>query len=220
MSINIQEFEATGRVWLRNAIPSEDLVLLDGICGNSEPSKRVSVSAGICSTVGQNSKVGCCLNAILPNAFPTRVVSFSKSEQNNWSVPWHQDRVIAVSGKHSASGYSQWSRKGGIWHCELPVEILKKMLFVRLHLDDDVPENGAMQIALGSHMSGRVESANAESEAAAHEIETCVAQRGDILVLKMLTLHRSCPSRSGATRRVLRVDYANEGLHTPLTWAN
>ena len=96
--------------------------------------------------------------------------------------------------------------------------ILDHMLFVRLHLDNESVESGPIQIALGSHLCGFVRSEDAQIRANAHEVETCIGKRGDILVLKMLMLHRSAPAVQATSRRVLRVDYANSPLPRPLEW--
>lgn len=92
----------------------------------------------------------------LPNAKPVRVVVFDKTPQQNWGVPWHQDRVIAVKARHDVPGYHNWSQKCGVWHCEAPSAVLGQMLFLRLHLDPTDAGNGAMEIALGSHRAGAV----------------------------------------------------------------
>ena len=93
------------------------------------------------------------------------------------------------------------------------------MLFVRVHLDDTDASNGAMQIAIGSHAGGVVPSATAEQVAMTYLIEVCAAKRGDVLILKMLTLHASKPARVQSGRRVLRIDFASCDLPAPLSWA-
>ena len=113
---------------------------------------------------------------------------------------------------------TNWSRKGGVWHCESPTAQLAGMLFVRVHLDRNTEANGAMEIALGSHREGAVPAATAAATAERYPSEICEADPGDILVLSMLTLHRSRPSRSDAPRRVIRVDYAAGSLPGGLEW--
>ena len=48
---------------------------------------------------------------------------------------------------------------------------------------------------------------------------TPICWRGDVLVMQMLLLHRSLPSNQHRTRRVIRSDFANRPLPTPLQWA-
>ncbi|GAB5449128.1 phytanoyl-CoA dioxygenase family protein [Gymnodinialimonas sp.] len=153
-----------------------------------------------------------------PGAMPVRVVAFNKSESANWGVPWHQDRVIAVAERSDVTGYHNWTKKSGTWHCEPPQSVLDQMLFVRVHLDDTDRSNGAMEIALGSHAGGVVPSAKAESAANSYPTEICEAKRGDVLILKMLTLHCSKPAQRQSGRRVLRVDFSCSELPHPLSW--
>lgn len=194
------------------------LAQLDRVGETAVAGARISSTAILQSILGVSGPVSKALHPFLTDAFPTRVVTFDKTPETNWGVPWHQDRVIAVQNKANVSGFTNWSTKAGRLHCEPPHSILGRMLFIRLHLDDETVDGGPMQIALGSHQCGPVRAAEAEDIAQNHEIETCLGQRGDILVLKMLTLHRSSPATVATSRRVLRVDYANGPLPTPLEW--
>lgn len=212
------EFEASGRIWLRNALIEDELRQLDAACPAKAQSQRHLPSSSLIRVLGRAGALSNLLEAFLPNAFPTRVVSFSKSNAHNWAVPWHQDRVIAVAEKHDVEGFAQWSCKTDDWHCEPPLHFLENMLFVRVHLDDDIVGNGAMDIALGSHKLGRVNAEEAEAQASTFDVETCHAKRGDVLLLKMLTLHRSSASTQPSVRRVIRCDFANTALPDPLDW--
>jgi ectoine hydroxylase-related dioxygenase (phytanoyl-CoA dioxygenase family) len=149
-----------------------------------------------------------------------RVVAFDKNPVANWGVPWHQDRVIVVKERADISSFSNWSCKSGAWHCEPPLALLDTMLFVRVHIDPSTAENGAMEIALGSHHAGKVRAENANEIAANYETELTVADPGDVLILAMLVLHRSLPSKSKDGRRALRIDYASQPLPEPLAWAS
>lgn len=74
------------------------------------------------------------LHELLPQAFknelrrldfnpvPNRAVGFVKSKDKNWSLPWHQDRVIAMPRKLDSPAYENWSQKSGVWHCEPKTE--------------------------------------------------------------------------------------------------
>jgi hypothetical protein len=75
-----------------------------------------------------------------------------------------------------------------------------------------------MEIAAGSHVKGLVPLAEAEGVARRYPGEVCLARRGDILVLPMLTLHRSLPARDPRPRRTLRIDMADFALPAPLAW--
>lgn len=213
------EFEISGRVWLRNAVSEEDLKLFDSVTtASTKAGQRLEVSKRLKAALSEESSLLPAVRRLSPNAVPVRVIAFNKSESANWGVPWHQDRVIAVSEKAEITGYNNWTKKSGTWHCEPPLSILNEMLFVRIHLDDNDQSNGAMEIAVGSHSKGLVPSAEAESVAQTFPIETCEAKRGDVLILKMLTLHSSKPAQIESGRRVFRIDFSSIQLPPPLLW--
>lgn len=228
--MNLSEFHNTGRIWLRDALSPEVLAEFDQATDiGHRPGARLACNGALAPALAQLSElIGAKVSAAAKPLTkkqetplkPVRCVIFSKTEQANWAVPWHQDRVIAVKDRASIPDYGNWSRKAGLWHCEPPIELLQHMLFVRVHLDDAGPQSGAMQIALGSHRAGAIAAAKCEEVAAEHETETCTAKRGDVLVLNMLLLHRSLPSQTSAPRRVLRVDYAKQQPAAPLCWAD
>lgn len=156
---------------------------------------------------------------LLPGARPVRVVAFNKTEANNWTLPWHQDRVVALRERVETPGFTNWTNKAGIWHAEPPIELLERMLFARIHLDPADADNGCPQLALGTHARGKIAAADTEAIANAAPIEDCIAERGDVLFAKALILHRSAPSRTSAGRRAIRIDYCAEDLPQPLEWA-
>ena len=214
------QFEQSGRLWLRGALDAGALAALDATFALSgRPGARIGMNPALEDVLGPDSPLHRRIGALLPDAQPVRVLAFDKTPDQNWGVPWHQDRVIAVKARHDVAGYGNWSHKAGVWHCEPPTEVWDKMLFVRLHLDPADEANGAMEIALGSHQRGLVSAANAAQFASDGQTEVCVAARGDVLVLKMLTLHRSRPAKDARPRRTYRVDFAALALPPPLHWA-
>jgi len=210
----LSEFDTTGRVWLRGALGAAEISglrdLVDG-AGMSRLPVGHPLMASDASWMGP-------IQALWPDMRPVRGVVFDKSDCENWAVPWHQDRVIAVRARCDVPGFAAWTQKAGIWHCSPPADILAGMLFVRVHLDDCTAETGAMEIACGSHHAGCVQTADAPEVAARYPIETTSAQAGDVLVLQMLTLHRSAPSQTAQSRRVLRFDLADRDLPGGLEW--
>lgn len=207
-----KELVATGRTWLRGVVPAADLVDLCRTTAADHPGQRVG-------TQPLTPRFLDMMARHWPGHTPVRTVTFSKTQVANWAVPWHQDRVIAVARRADVPGFSNWSEKTGQWHCEPPTDLIAGMLFVRLHLDTHTVENGAMEIALGSHRRGLVAAADAAGAAAAYPVEICTAAPGDVLIMAMLTLHRSPSSRSTAPRRAVRVDFSDQALPAPLGWA-
>ena len=213
------EFEQDGRVWLRDALPKDELAFLDNVVAiEARPGQRIDIDYKNAAAFSLSSALVRAVQVIDPKTKPLRIVGFNKSENSNWTLPWHQDRIIAVKAREDAAGFDNWTRKAGVWHCEPPIELLHQMLFVRVRLDDTVESNGAMQIALGSHKCGFVSAIQASEAASRYPEEICEARRGDILILKMLTLHRSKPSQTGASRRAIRIDFAPFDLPSPLEW--
>lgn len=156
----------------------------------------------------------------LPRAEPVRVVFFNKSDTTNWSLAWHQDRVVAVKARCDVPGFANWTRKDGVWHAEPPTELLQQMIFARVHLDDATETNGCLKLALGTHTFGRIAADDMQGVVQRAVVEDCVAERGDVLLAKALIVHRSASSQTGARRRAIRVDYCAESLPAPLEWAD
>lgn len=214
-------FETDGRLWLRNAVSDKDLTLFDAAAADqARAGQRLGASRALAKALAPDGSLMNAIRALDPAARPVRVVAFNKSEDANWGVPWHQDRVIEVAERQEVEGYSNWTRKSGAWHCEPPEAVLEQMLFVRVHLDDADQSNGAMEISLGSHANGIVAAGDAETEALKRPVEVCEARRGDVLILKMLTLHSSKPAMVRSGRRVLRIDFASTELPAPLQWVS
>lgn len=219
MNSQVDRFESQGRAWARGAFSKVEMSRFDSICDlGSAPGGRLPLKGRVAEVLGDESHLTSLARSVLPGAFPVRVLAFDKSAKSNWIVPWHQDRVIAVRERHEMPGYSAWSKKAGQWHVEPPLALLESMLFARVHLDNSDSLNGCLELALGSHLRGRVPADKAEAAASDCEFEPCTARRGDVVFIKALTLHRSGASSLESRRRTLRIDYASSDLPSPLQW--
>lgn len=89
-------------------------------------------------------------------AFAVRGILFDKTPDANWKVAWHQDLTIAVRERREVEGFGPWSEKSGVAHVQPPVEVLERMVTVRLHLDPCGPASGPVQVIPGSHRHGRL----------------------------------------------------------------
>jgi hypothetical protein len=148
-----------------------------------------------------------------------RILAFDKTPAQNWGVPWHQDRTMAVQARADVPGFGPWSVKAGTPHVEPPAALMEGMLVLRFHVDDCGLENSPLKIIPGSHKLGRVPAAEVLRLAACSEIVTCTAGTGDILAMKALTLHASEPAGAPGHRRVLHLDFAAAPILPPLEWA-
>ena len=147
------------------------------------------------------------------NPTPLRAVGFNKSKEMNWSLPWHQDRIIAMAEKISHPDYKNWSRKSGIWHCEPKPAILGQMAFAYIAFDNIEDGMGGLELAEGTHKFGSIPEGEIETQ-----LKTAVKIRpdmkiGEVILVSALTLHRSAPMTTIGKRRSLRLDFARPALN-------
>jgi hypothetical protein len=152
-------------------------------------------------------------------AKPVRVLFFDKTPESNWAVPWHQDRTIAVKERVDAAGFNVWSVKDGVVHVEPPVTLLENMLTLRLFLDPCADDNGPLEVACETHLRGRIPSRDVASIAHQSRRLVAVGEAGDVLAMRLLSLHKSERAAKPSRRRVLHVDFATEDPPKPLRWA-
>ena len=151
-------------------------------------------------------------------AAAVRGIFFDKTHAANWSVGWHQDRAIAVSEAVPVPGYGPWSVKAGVHHVCPPVDILEDMLAVRIHLDDADESNGALEYIPGSHTAGVLADTEIERYANAYGSGICEVMSGDAVLMRPLTIHRSCKCAKPRHRRVVHIEYDANPLPAPLEW--
>src|SRR5262249_42201845 len=121
-----------------------------------------------------------------------------------WSLPWHQDRTIAVQDNSLPSDhFRNPTTKGGIPHVEASEHLLRQMLTLRIHLDDVTNENGPLQVLPGTHVL--------DAESPTHAPVTIFAQAGDVLAMRPLLSHSSGISTAETSRhrRVIHLEFAD-----------
>jgi hypothetical protein len=153
------------------------------------------------------------------HAFAVRAIFFDKAPHANWSLFWHQDNVIAVKERLELPGFVAWSQKAGVWQVQPPVNVLAKMIAVRIHLDDCGADNGPLRVLPGSHRFGWLDDQLDEWKARVPEV-ICAVKCGGIVAMCPLTLHASAPSETVGHRRVIHVEYAAAELPAGLEWNN
>jgi hypothetical protein len=151
-------------------------------------------------------------------ARPVQAILFDKSPQTNWGLGWHQDRTIAVRARHEAPGFGPWTIKCGMPHVAPPIELLERMLTIRIHLDDVPADNAPLLVAPGSHRLGRISEDEIAAIVQRCGVRECLAKTGDIWLYSTPILHASEAARKPGRRRVLQVDYAAEPLPGGLEW--
>jgi len=149
---------------------------------------------------------------------PVRAIYFAKSPDTNWLVTWHQDMTLALQERTDVRGFGPWSIKDGVPHVQPPVELLEKILTIRIHLDDADEMNGALRVLPGSHRLGRLSSEKIQELRSQQQDFLCTASAGDALLMRPLLLHASGRSTSQRHRRVLHIEYAAFALPPELRW--
>ncbi|MFK8066866.1 MAG: phytanoyl-CoA dioxygenase family protein [Gammaproteobacteria bacterium] len=150
------------------------------------------------------------ISPLLPeNVVAVQCTYFSKTLDKNWLVPLHRDLSIPVKEKFSSDEWSGWSVKEGVNFAQPPEQILKSLIAVRIHFEDNTAENGALQIIPGSHT-------NKDTK---EERVVCEVPKGGALVMCPLLLHSSSKLEQGA-RRVLHFLYGPCELPSPAEWAH
>ena len=97
------------------------------------------------------------LNDVLGPEFGlVRGLYFDKPPDATWSLPWHQDKTIAVKFNDKPSQrFRRPTKKAGVPHVEAPDDVLREMLTLRIHFDNVDAQNGALQVLPGSHRAHR-----------------------------------------------------------------
>jgi ectoine hydroxylase-related dioxygenase (phytanoyl-CoA dioxygenase family) len=134
-----------------------------------------------------------------------RALYFDKPPERTWALPWHKDLTIAVAEHHARStSFTHPTRKAGVAHVEAPVELLERMLTLRVHFDDVTDENGPLRVAPGSHRTGK------RMPVDGHEETSILAEAGDVLAMRPLLAHASGASHPETTRhrRILHLEFA------------
>ena len=159
---------------------------------------------------------GCCdiaklpaLTALLANVLGpdyglVRGLYFDKHPERTWSLPWHKDLTIAVKDNSiSSTEFSKPTTKSGVDHVEASEQVLERMLTLRIHLDPVTNENGPLEVAIGSHLNGKLSNN-------AHHSKKILTGAGDVLAMRPMLSHMSGSSApdSKMHRRILHLEFA------------
>lgn len=153
-----------------------------------------------------------------PHAFMIRSTLFDKTDGANWGVFWHQDLSIAVKQRHEVAGFHAWTRKAGVTSVQPPIDLMRRVLAVRLHLDDCTAANGALKVLPGTHHAGRLCATSLDASIKMNEEVVCEVPAGGAVLMNPLTLHASSPMSTSGHRRVIHFEFANFALPFPLEW--
>lgn len=164
-------------------------------------------------------EVRALLPAIGPELIAVRAILFDKTGSANWTVPWHQDRSIAVRERRDAAGFGPWSNKAGVVHVQPPLEILTRMITVRFSLDPCDAGNGPLRVIPGTHRR-ILDPTELEEKVRQGPEYQCTTDAGGVVIMRPLILHASSPARRVAHRRILHIEFGPPELPGGLEWAS
>ncbi|OYV06691.1 MAG: phytanoyl-CoA dioxygenase [Verrucomicrobiales bacterium VVV1] len=141
-------------------------------------------------------------------AVAIQAIAFDKTPETNWKVTWHQDLMFPFARPVASEGFDLSCVKEGIAYARPPLEILEKLLAVRLHLDDCDETNGPLKISPGTHRLGIIDVAAIPEFISGHGQELCLADEGVALLMRPLLLHSSSRATAPKHRRVLHLVFA------------
>lgn len=145
-----------------------------------------------------------------------RGVFFDKRPDANWPLPWHQDRTAAFEGTLRPEGFTNWTTKQGVNHAELPLDYLRSMITLRLHLDDCDADTGAIHVLKGAHRDIAPQRVLADLGRAGGAPVPMKA--GDLMAISPLTPHASYRVTRECRRRILHVEFCARTLPEGLDW--
>ena len=172
---------------------------------------------GVVDTVF-NDSLKAVLNELLGDKyFVVKSIYFDKPQTSNWYVSYHQDLTISVDKKRDLNGFELWTTKQNQFAVQPPLDILRNVVTVRIHLDDTDENNGALKVIPKSHLKGifRPETIDWTNE---QEV-SCRVSKGGIMLMKPLLLHSSGRTTNNRRRRVIHIEFSNQELPTELNWS-
>lgn len=165
-----------------------------------------------------NDNIKKIINEVFGNGyFVVKSIYFDKPEKSNWYVFYHQDLTISVDKKLNLNGFGPWTTKQNQFAVQPPIDFLKNIFTIRIHLDDTDENNGALKVVPNSHSKEiyRPETIdwNVETE------KICSVNKGGIMIMKPLILHGSNRTTNNQKRRVIHIEFSNMELPEEINWS-
>ncbi|MCH9809424.1 MAG: phytanoyl-CoA dioxygenase family protein [Alphaproteobacteria bacterium] len=187
-------FADLGVAKFSSILNANDVAALDAMFPTLPPrtagARSEAFTSGARAFLGSQSSLTALASNLLgfSNANLSRIQVFNKSEGANWFVPWHQDR--AEDG------------------ADRPVSTLEQTVALRIHLDDCNEDCGPLEVLPGSHLNGRLDAKAIKQKLASTRPWLCLAERGEIVAMRPLLVHRSKRATRPTARRVIHLEYS------------
>jgi ectoine hydroxylase-related dioxygenase (phytanoyl-CoA dioxygenase family) len=145
---------------------------------------------------------------LVKEGVPYKAILFDKSENCNWLVVWHQDRVLPLQIRVSDVDWGPWTVKNGLQFAQAPTWAMEQIVSLRLHLDDSTRDNGPLRVIPQSHTLGILDQNDVIEHAKSTVPITCTVGKGGVIAMRPLLIHSSQKSATPAPRRVLHIEYS------------
>ncbi len=206
-------FEDDGYLVVRDVLSESDVVEIEnhlsGVSLDGAGTRNLLDAAWCQELAGRLKRIPAIQDVLPADAVTTQCTYFHKSESKNWLVALHRDLSIPVKAYIDSNEWNAWSEKEGVLFAHPPEVVLKSVVAVRLHLEENTETNSPLQVVPGSH-AGAINRA---------ERVTCLVPRGGVLIMRPLILHASSKLQSG-TRRVLHFVFGPSELPNKAEWAH
>lgn len=211
-------FEADGYAVLPDILSAEECAHVAGQVSLAGGSRNL-LAQPWCASLAASLRAHPALAACIPaGSVAVQCTWFEKSAGHNWLVPIHQDLSIPVAARVAEPGLRGWSEKEGVLFVRAPLEVLRQLVAVRLHLDDCAMEDGPLRVVPGSHTRGIIGDDEALALRQSGAETVCLAGQGAVLVLRPLLLHASSKGSGAGRRRVLHFVFGPRTLPFGLDW--
>jgi ectoine hydroxylase-related dioxygenase (phytanoyl-CoA dioxygenase family) len=191
---------------------------VDALITNGSGMRRL-IDVQWCAALAQRLAGGDRVRQELPpEATPVQCTLFAKSIERNWLVSLHQDLSIPVAERVASQECSGWSEKEGQIFVQPPIQVLEKLLAVRIHLDDCDERSGALRVIPGSHRLGRLSPGEALQLRTERGEASVGVGRGGAMLMRPLLLHASSKVAGNKARRVLHFVFGPGNLPLGLRW--
>jgi hypothetical protein len=218
-ALKIAELQARGFTQINGELPATALAdLRREAFAVGSAGTRCLLDVPTVSATAQALKARLQLVGILPvDAVAIQAIAFDKTAGTNWKCTWHQDLMFPLARPATSPDYALSCVKADVPYSRPPNHVLAELLAARLHLDNCDSENGPLRIASATHTGGVIPSGKIEEVIATSSVATCLAEEGDVLLMRPLALHASSPAQQPRHRRVLHVVF-HSGVPVAEPW--
>ena len=216
-----EAFDSEGFAIVRSVLDSRECAAISGDAQRNAVDSvgtRRLLDVSWCRSLAVRLRGGRLRDLIPEHHVAVQCTYFEKSKARNWLVPIHQDLGIPVKERREVAGFCGWSEKEGEVFAQAPVDVLGRLVAVRVHLDPCREDDGPLNVVPSSHALGILAPEAAVAARSELGVKACIADVGDALVMRPLLLHGSSKASGASLRRVLHFVFGPPELPHDLRW--